>query len=111
MSDSATLVAQLEHAALIGGFERTLLRDAAARIAELEAEVARLSEALDGALVADWSSLRETLARQEEREACENLPVQFQIPLGSAPEYMDGWGDCLDAYRAAIRALPSLARE
>jgi len=38
-------------------------------IAKLEAEITRLSEALDGALAADWSSLRETLARQEEREA------------------------------------------
>ncbi len=38
MSDSPSLIAQLEHAALIGGFERTLLRDAAARIAELEGE-------------------------------------------------------------------------
>ncbi len=44
-----------------------------ARIAELEAEVTRLSEALDGALAADWSSLRETLARQEEREACARI--------------------------------------
>jgi hypothetical protein len=50
VNDSATLVAQLEHAALIGGFERTLLRDAAARIAELEAEVGRLTAASVDAL-------------------------------------------------------------
>jgi hypothetical protein len=50
VNDSATLVAQLEHAALIGGFERTLLRDAAARIAELEAEL-KLSRRVFGIAV------------------------------------------------------------
>ncbi len=47
MSDTATLIAQLEHAALIGGFERTLLRDAAARIAELEEALKPFADAAD----------------------------------------------------------------
>ncbi len=41
------------------------------------AEIARLSEALDGALAADWSSLREALARQEEREACAAIAIEY----------------------------------
>ncbi len=61
MSDSPSLIAQLEHAALIGGFERTLLRDAAARIAELEAERDRLKAALEQCAAADfWKSKNES---------------------------------------------------
>ncbi len=62
-----------------------LLREKDVRIAELEAENKRLLTDV------------EATARH----------ANMLSDHSRAPEYIDGWGDCLDAYRALIRARPA----